>query len=237
MIPTETTKRMKKFGEKFNRLTARHVVLLMLALTLCLEQSLASSHSSTNQPRDYLYWEEEVPETVTHQHSNTNEKQGEKRQLVWHGRMNDKHLTASEDASKLQSEPHSMRTNEWKLELNMSRKEQSRLGIHNKTLLLDFSETGHVRVMNSNNSTLAIGTWKLQPSGILWQFPIQQEYSLQCHADLILNPFGSRPRMVRGTIVKNCRKWFRPVVATFSAEGIGQDTIDVSYRERTFGLK
>jgi hypothetical protein len=35
-------------------------------------------------------------------------------------------------------------------------------------------------------------------------------------------------------MVKNFRKWFRPVVATFSAEGVGQDTADVSYRR--FGL-
>jgi hypothetical protein len=118
----------------------------------------------------------------------------------------------------------------------MSRKERHRLGIHNKTIwFLDFSETdGHVRVMNSNPSaTLAIGTWKLLLSGIMWKFPIQQTDSsaittTQCHADLILvNPFQSRPRMVRGTMVKNCRKWFRPVVATFSAEGVGQDTADV----------
>ena len=55
-------------------------------------------------------------------------------------------------------------------------------------------------------------------------------------ADLILNPFGSCPRMVRGTIVKDSGKCFRPVVATFSGEGIGQDTVNLSYRERGFGL-
>ena len=120
------------------------------------------------------------------------------------------------------------------LNYQMSRKEQSRLGIQGKTLLLDFSETGHVRVLNNETSTLSIGTWKLHPSGITWQFPIvssnggSSRTMLQCHGDLILNPFGSHPRMVRGTIVKNSRKWFRPVVATFSAHGIGQDTLDIS---------
>mmetsp|Transcript_21579 Transcript_21579/g.39141 ORF Transcript_21579/g.39141 Transcript_21579/m.39141 type:complete len:81 (-) Transcript_21579:248-490(-) len=77
--------------------------------------------------------------------------------------------------------------------------------------------------MNSNtNETLAIGTWKLLPSsGIMWKFPVQQTDSsaittIRCHIDLIVNPFGNRPRMVRGTIVKNGCKWFRPAVATFS---------------------
>jgi len=30
--------------------------------------------------------------------------------------------------------------------------------------------------------------------------------------------------------------WFRPVVATFTAVGIGEDTADLSYRERGVGL-
>jgi hypothetical protein len=47
--------------------------------------------------------------------------------------------------------------------------------VHNKTVFLDFSETGHFQVMNNNtNETFAIGTWKLLPSGIMWKFPIQQ---------------------------------------------------------------
>ena len=181
------------------------------------------------------------------QDSKEEETQVKRRRLFWQGRMDDKSLIGAMDAdgssaTTSRPEPHSMRTNEWQVELSMSRKERHRLGIHNKTIFLDFSETGHVRVMNSNTSaTLAIGTWKLLPSGIMWKFPIQQTDSsaittIQCHADLILNPFGSRPRMVRGTMVKNCRKWFRPVVATFSAEGVGQDTADVSYRDRGFGL-
>jgi hypothetical protein len=213
--------------------------------SFCFAQCRALSSSSTQQV-DYLYWEEEIP-NVASQDSKEEETQVKRRRLFWQGRMDDKSLTGATDAdgssaTTSRPEPHSMRTNEWQVELSMSRKERHRLGIHNKTIFLDFSETGHVRVMNSNTSaTLAIGTWKLLPSGIMWKFPIQQTDSsaittIQCHADLILNPFGSRPRMVRGTMVKNCRKWFRPVVATFSAEGVGQDTADVSYRDRGFGL-
>jgi hypothetical protein len=242
---------MRKFSEKFtyNRLMtprAASVVLIMILMSsFCFAQCRALSSSSTQQV-DYLYWEEEIP-NVASQDSKEEETQVKRRRLFWQGRMDDKSLTGATDAdgssaTTSRPEPHSMRTNEWQVKLSMSRKERHRLGIHNKTIFLDFSETGHVRVMNTNTSaTLAIGTWKLLPSGIMWKFPIQQTDSsaittIQCHADLILNPFGSRPRMVRGTMVKNCRKWFRPVVATFSAEGVGQDTADVSYRDRGFGL-
>lgn len=30
--------------------------------------------------------------------------------------------------------------------------------------------------------------------------------------------------------------FFRPVIGTFSAEGIGHDTVDTSYKDRGFGL-
>jgi len=214
--------------------------LLLLVLALCFALCLASSVTSQPTPADVIYWEEELPEPLK---DNLNDEEPNKRRLFWQGRMDESISTDTKKEAATAAKkttPHSMRTNEWQLDLHMSRRERTRLGIHNKTMLLDFSETGHVRVMNNNTFTLAIGTWKLHPSGITWQFPIRQEESspvtLQCHADLIINPFGSRPRMVRGTIVKNSRKWFRPVVATFSAEGIGQDTADMSYRERGFGL-
>ena len=186
------------------------------------------------------YWEEEVPEPKKDDSMN---KKRDKRRLFWNGRMDESilpNISKDSTAKKEKATPHSMRTNEWKIEINMSRKERNRLGIQNKTLLLDFSETGLVRVMKNETSTLSIGTWTLHPSGITWQFPVlvneDSFITLQCHADLILNPFGSSPRMVRGTIVKDSRKWFRPVVATFSGEGIGLDTVDLSYRERGFGL-
>ena len=85
----------------------------------------------------------------------------------------------------------------------MSRRERNRFASTQQDVFLDFSETGRFQVMNNNtNETLAIGTWKLLPSGIMWKFPIQQTVSsaitmIRCHIDMILNPFGNRPRMVR----------------------------------------
>lgn len=60
-------------------------------------------------------------------------------------------------------------------------------------------------------------------------------------ADLHTNPFRPYPKMTRGVIVrhdpdnncsKNTKQWFRPVVGTFSGIGIGQDTMDLSYKGR-----
>ena len=212
-------------------------LVLFLASLCCTCTRCFASSAPSQDPPSLIYWEEEIPESAKDY-----KPKRARRRLFWQGRLDisDTLLDASkETTTSKKATPHSMRTNEWKLDLNMSNKERNRLGIQNKTLLLDFAETGHVCVRQGNNSTLSIGTWTLHPSGITWQFPVTSDGSmttLQCHADLILNPFGSHPRMVRGTIVKNCRKWFRPVVATFSAEGIGQDTVDVSYRERGFGL-
>ncbi len=153
--------------------------IMILMSSFCFAQCRALSSSSTQQA-DYLYWEEKVPESVSQDSKEEEETQVKRRRLVWQGRM-DKSLAGAMDAdgsstTNTRPEPHSMRTNEWQVELSMSRKERRRLGIHNKTIFLDFSETGHV--------------------GIMWKFPIQQTDSsaitttIQCHADLILNPFG-----------------------------------------------
>ena len=65
---------------------------------------------------------------------------------------------------------------------------------------------------------------------------------LHYHADIHLNKFGERPRMFRGVITRDRHSSFlpsnflRPVVGTFSAEGIGHDTSDTSYKERAISL-
>jgi hypothetical protein len=63
---------------------------------------------------------------------------------------------------------------------------------------------------------------------------------LHYHADIHLNKFGKQPRMFRGVVTRDrCSDkphLFRPVLATFSAQGIGKDTVNVSYENRGFGL-
>ena len=81
---------------------------------------------------------------------------------------------------------------------------------------------------------------------------------LHYHADIHLSKFQSKPRMFKGTITRDRffdhddvnesdlignesriggkKVWFRPVIASFTAEGIGEDTLALNYKERGFGL-
>lgn len=69
---------------------------------------------------------------------------------------------------------------------------------------------------------------------------------LYYHADIHLSKFQSKPRMFKGIIVRDrfCstnrvgifKNLFRPVIASFTAEGIGEDTLALSYKKRGFGL-
>jgi len=71
---------------------------------------------------------------------------------------------------------------------------------------------------------------------------------LHYHADIHLHKFGECPRMFRGVVTRDRfnafsrsrfalpSHWFRPVIATFTAEGIGKDTIDIMYKDRGFGV-
>jgi len=86
--------------------------------------------------------------------------------------------------------------------------------------------------------------------------------TLHYRADIHLNKFGERPRMFKGVVTRdrflsigaktgknsNPQKFlglhlppkaslFRPVVATFEADGIGEDTADTRYRTRGFALE
>lgn len=187
----------------------------------------------STQPTELVYWEEELPEPTDKSIITEKKDELSRRRLFW---VKDKTVVVPQKSllpEKKFQKPHPMRTHQWQLDLKMSLKEACRLGI-NTTWLLEFSENGYCRQVDS---PLLIGKWTLHPSGISWQIPLpattndddaqhqqQQQVQLLCHADLILNPFGKRPRMIRGTIVKDNgqQRWFRPVVATFSGEGRGE---------------
>ena len=79
--------------------------------------------------------------------------------------------------------------------------------------------------------------------------------TLHYHADIHLSKFQDQPRMFKGVVTRdryhdrciklpfNKRKFIlkrnmmRPVIATFTAEGIGQDTVDTKYKERGIGVQ
>jgi hypothetical protein len=116
-----------------------------------------------------------------------------------------------------------------------------------------------------SNRITKIGKWKIDTNGVSWSIPVTYKVeasngscqksctvartTLYYHADIHLSKFQDHPRMFRGVITRDhfhgfpvpgmdIRKdLFRPVIATFTAEGIGKDTVDVSYKKRGFGLK
>ena len=111
----------------------------------------------------------------------------------------------------------------------------------------------------NRNRVTKIGKWKIDTSGISWSIPVHVKSSdsvskrttLHYHADIHLSKFQEQPRMFRGVITRDRfhdwalqiplmpkfeKNFFRPVIATFTAQGIGRDTVDVSYKNRGFGL-
>ena len=73
---------------------------------------------------------------------------------------------------------------------------------------------------------------------------------LYYHADIHLSKFQSKPRMLKGIVSRDRydtnlkdngkhelrKKLFRPVIGSFTAEGIGEDTLVLQYKDRGFGL-
>lgn len=132
-------------------------------------------------------------------------------------------------------------------------------GSNYETLQIDFNSNGYARISDSCNSTnqcISYGRWELTQHGkLILSIPYTNKVSkycqhkFLCHSDEIsstvfdeliftgdihLNPFGLQPKLTRGfvTLSKQCDTWHRPIVATFSASGIGKDTADFSYQSR-----
>jgi hypothetical protein len=111
-----------------------------------------------------------------------------------------------------------------------------------------------------DSSLSTVGTWELSSTGLSWTLPLLYDSNddddnkkendeqvknavLSFHGDFHFNPFGRQPKVLRGVVLlsnddtpfgkkKTTTSWFRPVVATFHAVGIGQDTADLSYQDR-----
>lgn len=153
--------------------------------------------------------------------------------------------------------PHPLRTDEWQLTLHWRQRPHTRRTKKDR-LFLEFAENGYVRtVVPSSESAdrddqkgpprvdqrsssdadepLVVGTWKLGAAGLSWKLQLdgdEQEYLFV--ADLHPNPFGTQPKLTRGIVLQqgSASSWFRPIVGTFTGRGIGQDTADLSYRNR-----
>lgn len=115
---------------------------------------------------------------------------------------------------------------------------------------------GYVLVVENNNNfsrrQTKIGKWMLNTNSIFWEIPVRigldeenvrRLVQVQYTADVLLNRFGTQPRMIRGIVTRDrsyCsflpQHFLRPVIATFTATGVGEDTSDITYKNRSLGL-
>ncbi|KAL9186628.1 hypothetical protein ACHAXT_005866 [Thalassiosira profunda] len=193
--------------------------------------------------------------------------------------------TDDSSAASEYDEEHPLRTDEWELDVRLSRlypQEEGdlfpesfdsgtgqisppiRRGGHRKRQVMQFARNGYVKVLEddkrdaaSSRSKPKVGKWRIGHSGVAFDIPVQVNVRrrkddkdkmhprvtvLHYHADIHLNKFGERPRMFRGVITRDRHSSFlppnflRPVIGTFSAEGIGRDTADTSYQDRAISL-
>ena len=222
-------------------MTTKYCWRLFALVFICGEMSKdrvtaerAFSHDAPTvvQP-SLVYWEEETPLGVNIGNCEASDKK-EKRRLIWKSKLLKMDpllkLPLKERTQHPISKPHPMRTDEWCIQLRSGR----RL-FGTNTMNLQFSDNGFVKLLNESSTILeaSIGQWKVMPSGIRWELPVKTNHNktttLHCHADLVLNSFGSQPHMVRGIITRDRfqdsflpRHWLRPVVATFTSVGIGE---------------
>lgn len=261
-------------------------------------------HDGLKNQSETSWWDEDDDEMNTSDVVDTSFpadeiKSAEKRRHRFRGWKNTKTVaveTAEQSSSGGESFPchsydydeeHPMRTDEWELDVRLSRlfsKEEGDLfpeyqnegepqyrGDYRKRQVLNFARNGYVKVLGGDQSynpqspirknKAKVGKWRIGHSGVAFDIPIQvydnhykskKESSvdtmqpklmvLRYHADIHLNKFGERPRMFRGVITRDRHSSFlppnflRPVIGTFSAEGIGRDTADTSYKQRAYGL-
>jgi len=170
-----------------------------------------------------VYWEEQVPPSGSNDDEDDEEEERRpkrmKRRIVL--KPNEQHSTNAGS--------HPLRTKDWHLRLTSGMR-----WFGTDSINLQFADNGFVKLGSRSSPKIhesSIGTWKLLPTGIRWELAVKTNdnriTTLRCYADIILNPFGAKPHMIRGIIVRDRytdsilpRYLFRPVVATFASEGI-----------------
>lgn len=143
--------------------------------------------------------------------------------------------------------PHKLRTDRWEFKVHWMTNKKKRQGQTYERLQVEFSENGYLRLISSSSASAdpnhpsssfaAIGQWELALHGVTWSLVLPDDKDdgvrTSFHGDLLLNPFGPQPRMIRGVVLRGrAGGWFRPVVGRFTGEGIGEDQADLSYRNR-----
>jgi len=105
-----------------------------------------------------------------------------------------------------------------------------------------FNRDGKVILRDGSGTA---GVWWFDQGGVSWDIDRKdgsRKTTLHYHADIHLNKFGERPRMYKGIVTRDRyessflpNNLFRPVIGTFSAQGVGVDTRDTTYKNRSIG--
>jgi hypothetical protein len=235
----------------------RTYVVLILGLLGSAEVAGKATHHHTERgdalaspPPVKLIWTEEFPSDDTNDEKLPSPERKPPRRKILSTEAQEQPLSpysllsptsqrSSSAADQQRQSPHKLRTNRWELRVHWrnGRTRSERLDV-------EFSDNGYVRLLTSDSATenssipgeavtASIGNWELAPHGLTWKLPMGDRQLFTFYGDLLLNPFGDQPKITRGLILRETKSgWFRPVVATFTASGIGEDTADLSYRNR-----
>ena len=205
--------------------------VLLLVVSWCMVLSVKAA----KEKKVIVVWSEEIPKVPTKPRSSKTTKSGRnvkrRRKFLEIGnhqvrRQQTKHV-----------EPHVLRTDQWELKLKWTNR-SFRTVLYNKDTLtqnsttcmqLEFADNGYVRQIpisqekNWRGRTVtrqsgSIGKWACSTRGVAWSLttPDQNGSELLFHGQLLLNPFGKQPKLIRGVILdysQQSRNWFRPIVS------------------------
>jgi len=193
---------------------------------------VGNTQRPTTTKRSVIIWEEEFPsESSRDRTSAASENTVVPRRKIWSTNKEEplSPFAPPSPGKAFQDvvrQPHRLRTDRWELHIHWRGKKE------HERLEMEFSDNGFVRMI-SDDETSSIGQWELASHGLTWRLPMPDQDRLIFHGDLLLNPFGPQPKIIRGIVLRETRRvWFRPVVASFTGNGTGEDTADLSYRNR-----
>jgi hypothetical protein len=240
-----------------------------------------NKEDATKKPTVMFLWEEESPAIKTPEDfekdycpNDDSKKDLSTREWVSCGRLGDEKEGSSPSSNNShhvsRTLPHPLRTDLFRLKIRWKfRKERRDIDcLFQDEMEFEFHPDGMVRGVAVVGSTdddnmhehtgkkdvLGFGEWQLFPYGLEFSILAKNKYRYFFQASLHLNPFGEKPKLSHGTVLRESlsvikdgerddtylsiprNKWFRPVVATFQGVGIGKDTADFSYKSRGVGL-
>lgn len=229
------------------------IMTILLLFLVALLDTTTTTWAAAASPDADIRWHEIRPSQT--QHDLDPDLQDDTfrppRRLFWEGRYDPEMIWKPSGAKASPKILHPMRTDKWKLHIHWRGKERTWQKRQRPRIVeLEFHPNGYCRFCGGDD-VLGIGTWQVFPWGVWFTMEDSAKKLYTFTAGLHLNSFGPQPKMIQGNVMREVnpnhdeddfflkrqpKPWFRPVVGTFSGEGIGQDMADFSYKSRGLGL-